>query len=336
VIGPTPRASITEERQALLMLDAGEMTGKSPAEARTGLQLPEATAQRAFLMAIRHRPSFVKEVSSEGLRRAVIGLLRESHISGLRLEPISQSQDLWLVHAGDDTHAPMLLSVIATKTRVGIQIVDRINGVRDRLSSPKAVIVTRSYFTSDVTRRYGALSERMELVDYDRLFGTLSDVGWTAQNPGFLTCPVANRPKHCVFISYSRLRRDFAVWLYNKLHGWGYDCFLDDISMKAGEVILSAISKAIEGVDAVLLCCSTESLGSTWVAAEIEYALKKEERRKRTILIPLDMDGALSKKTTRPELRDRLSVNFRDWRRTGDWSAALRKVRDAVDNAISA
>jgi HJR/Mrr/RecB family endonuclease len=52
---------------------------------------------------------------------------------------------------------------------VGLEIVDRLNGVRDREHADRAVVFTSSSFSTDVKRRYAASSKRVALVDFQRL-----------------------------------------------------------------------------------------------------------------------------------------------------------------------
>jgi hypothetical protein len=330
--GPA-RANLDEPRQALLLLDTHELAfGNDLDQARAGVRLPASQTDRAFLSALRQHPDYLDRLKQVGFQRTVMGLLREAHSSYLRIEAISGHDDLWAVHAGEPGRGTMLVAMRpGSEGTIDLQVVDRVNGVRDRRAATKAVIVTQSFFSSTVTREYGGLTERMELVDFDRLKGMLLDTGWTSQEPGFLVCPLAERPRCSTFISYSHKTRPFAVWLYNRLQSWHYRCFLDQVDMIPGEVILPALQKAVSAADSILLCCSREALESRWVQQEIKFAIEREQKESRTLLIPLDIDDALEKSQGFPELRDRLRVDFRAWTPTEPCNASLRKVRQALD-----
>jgi len=57
---------------------------------------------------------------------------------------------------------------------VGIEIVDRINGVRDREAADRAVIITTSSFSAEAVNRYNAASNRVTIIDYERLVDFLA------------------------------------------------------------------------------------------------------------------------------------------------------------------
>jgi TIR domain/Restriction endonuclease len=332
-------ATLSEARRALLFLDAHDAAFSTLEQARTGTRLPARQFDKLFLESVRKHPQHVARMGTVGLERTVHALLQEAHLSEISVRPLAEGNGLWLVTAAGDERERMLLAVQpgASET-LGLHVVDRINGVRDRNMITKAVIVTRSSFTHDVLHSYAGYQDRIELVDYDRLMGTLVDAGWTSHVPGFLTLPVANRPRRSVFISFSYANRDFAVWLYNRLHGWGFHCFLDDVDLRAGEVILSALQAAISGVDAVVLCCSQKALESLWVRAEIEYATSREKAEGNTIIIPLDMDGALARIDTIkgvPDymlaLRSRLGINFQGWTAIKPYDTELEKLRRSIE-----
>ena len=336
---PGPAAAYLDEpRQALLLLDTHELAFSSGLDqARAGVRLPAPQIERAFLSALRQHPDYLKRLKQVGFERTVMGLLREAHSSDLRIETISERQGLWAVHSEVPGHGAMLLATrLGSDGTTDLQVVDRVNGIRDRRTVTKAVVVTQSFFSSSVTQEYGGLTERMELVDFDRLKGMLLDNGWTSREPGFLMCPLAERPPTSAFISFSHKTRLFAVWLYNRLQGWGYRCFLDQVDLKPGEVILPALKKALASVDSILLCCSKEALDSHWVQKEIEFAVEREQQEGRTLVIPLDLDDALERSENFSELKERLRVDFKDWSPAKPCNASLRKVRKALDERSGA
>jgi hypothetical protein len=328
-------ASLGEQRFNLLLLDASDVAFEQAKEARTGTMLPRDSLDAAFLAALRRRPEMITQLRAIGIERSVLALLNEASQDPVALDPILPDSGLWLARSKSDDRASMLVAVDTNPAgQMGLHLVDRINGIRDRNMSPKAVIVTRSHFSADVTEQYGALSHRMELVDFDRLSGMLRDAGWTSESPGFLISPVKAKPRHKVFISYSWRQHDFAVWLYNRFHGWSYSCFLDRVDLNPGDVILSAVKEALDGTDAVLLCCSQDSLKSKWVAAEIDYCLEHEKATGRTILIPILVDNTRFPQPL-ASLRERLAADCRSWRSDAGSGEALGKIRAAVDKTIA-
>jgi hypothetical protein len=332
-------AHLSDARRALLFLDANDAVFATLEQARSGTRLPARQVDKIFLDSVRQHPEHLMRLGQVGLERTLHALLQEAHLDEVSMRAVDGASGLYLVEARGEERGTLLLSVQRDATeKLGLHIVDRINGVRDRKMLGKAVVVTRSSFTDDVFHSYAGFQDRMQLVDFDRLKGMVEDAGWTKHETGFLTLPVAERPRSIVFISYSHTNRDFARWLYNRIHGWGLFCVFDDVDLRAGEVILSALQRAIGGADAVLLCCSQKALESPWVRAEIEYATQREKDEGKTIIVPLDLDGALSKVDALPGvpdymlvLRERLAVDFRGWKPNEPSAAELSKIRKALE-----
>ena len=103
------------------------------------------------------------------------------------------------------------------------------------------------------------------------------------------------------FISHAHADKVLAKRLCNDLQAAGIRCWLDDHQILPSDRLLESIDKGIRTWDKVLLCCSEASLTSHWVNAEIDEALKNEERlwkgrSKRVLaLIPINLDGYLFK-----------------------------------------
>ena len=103
------------------------------------------------------------------------------------------------------------------------------------------------------------------------------------------------------FISYCREDTTFAQRLRGLLEARGITCFLDVREMPIGGDPHDEVIRAIDRSDKVLLCASKHIQRSWWVDCEIETAFTKEQRlmeergEKVLILVPLDLDGYLSK-----------------------------------------
>jgi len=175
--GPA-RAVLSAERSALLFLDAHDAIFATLDQARTGIQMPARELDQIFLQALRTQPEHLSMLRQVGFERTVRALLQEAHLNEIHATPLAESQGLWLVTARGDERGQMLVSIESEPgQRVGLQLVDRVNGMRDRKRADKAVILTRSSFTDDVVHDYAGRQDRIQLVDYDRLLGTLTDAG---------------------------------------------------------------------------------------------------------------------------------------------------------------
>jgi TIR domain-containing protein len=333
--GPTADVALGKSRTDMLLLDTYEAVFCGPRQARSGMQLPADSLDAAFLEALRANPQHLAQLKTVGLERTILGILNERAGDAVHLERLGPDANLLLARPRGGGRGAMLLYVEpSTSDVVNINVVDRINGIRDRDSVTKAAIVTRSHFSADAEKAYQGRSDRMELVDFDRLSGLLTDGGWIAHSSNYLALPVAERPPHAVFISYNQHQRPFAKWLHDRLHGWQYNCFLDQVDMAPGDIILSGVQKALEGADVVVLCCSSSALASKWVQTEIGICLEKEKRSGRKILIPVRLDdsrfdGELA------ALNDRVTLDFRGWERwrPGD-DDGLAGLIGAIDGVI--
>ncbi|HEY6407880.1 MAG TPA: TIR domain-containing protein [Ktedonobacteraceae bacterium] len=105
-----------------------------------------------------------------------------------------------------------------------------------------------------------------------------------AQNPiEYYTC----------FISYSSKDQAFAERLYDDLQRKGVRCWFAPEDMKTGDKIRHRIDESIRLYDKLLLVLSEQSIASTWVEHEVEMALAKEQKVKRTVLFPIRLDTAI-------------------------------------------
>jgi len=152
----------------------------------------------------------------------------------------------------------------------------------------------------------------------------------------------ASAPRHyySAFISYSHSDQRFARALYDVLQDRGVRCWLDVAKLKVGARILDTVNDAIRSHDKVLLCCSSTSLGSSWVDDEITIAVERERSERRLVLIPLNLDGALFRWQGAPaaRLRDRLAADFTGWEEDGSrFAAEVEKLAEALqhDNRIA-
>lgn len=184
------RATLSTRRRDLLLLDAYEVAFSAEWQARTGTIMPAGELDRAFIGTLRRQPERLAALEKVGFQRTVLALLNEANATAVKLDQLGDDGGLWLVRPAGGEAAAMLLSIDPhADGSVGIEVVDRINGIRDRSLVSKAAIVTRSTFRSDVHRAYGALTRRMELVDYDRLAGMLADAGWVLPYTGLPRLP---------------------------------------------------------------------------------------------------------------------------------------------------
>src|SRR5205807_633320 len=92
------------------------------------------------------------------------------------------------------------------------------------------------------------------------------------------------------FISYSSKDQGFTERLYADLQSKGVRCWFAPEDMKIGDKIRQRIDETIRLYDKLLLVLSEYSVASEWVEFEVEAALEKERKEKRTVLFPIRLD----------------------------------------------
>lgn len=147
--------------------------------------------------------------------------------------------------------------------------------------------------------------------------------------PSILSDPIQF---YSCFISYSSKNQLFADSLYADLQDKGVRCWLASEDLKIGEKLWVGIDQSIGLHDKLLLVLSKHSVGSEWVEQEVETALARERREKRTILFPIRLDDSVMKiETGWPALikNSRNIGDFRKWRSPEAYQKAFdRLLRD--------
>lgn len=95
------------------------------------------------------------------------------------------------------------------------------------------------------------------------------------------------------FISYSSKDEAFVRQLYSDLQSKGVRCWFAPEDLKIGDRIRPRIDESIRLYNKLLLVLSEHSVASNWVEHEVEMALAKEYKEKRTVLFPVRLDTAI-------------------------------------------
>jgi len=101
-----------------------------------------------------------------------------------------------------------------------------------------------------------------------------------------------NRPIqfYSCFISYSHKDENFAKRLYADMQSEGIRCWYAPEDLKIGDKIRPRIDEAIRLHEKLLIILSENSVESEWVEHEVETAIAKEAKEKRTVLFPIKLD----------------------------------------------
>jgi hypothetical protein len=135
---------------------------------------------------------------------------------------------------------------------------------------------------------------------------------------------------HSCFISYAHQDEDLTYRLNADLQNKGVRCWFAPHDMKIGDNIRPRIDEAIHLQDKLLLILSEHSVASDWVEHEVETALARERRDKRTILFPIRLDEAIleHKHTGWPALvqNERHIGDFTGWKEHDHYQAAFNQL----------
>lgn len=138
---------------------------------------------------------------------------------------------------------------------------------------------------------------------------------------------------HSCFISYAHQDDDLARRLHADLQDKGVRCWFAPHDMRTGDKIRPRVDEAIHLQDKLLLILSEHSVNSDWVEHEVETALAREHRDKRTILFSIRMDNAILEHEytgwTALVHNERHIGDFTGWKDHGRYQAAFeRMMRD--------
>jgi len=93
-----------------------------------------------------------------------------------------------------------------------------------------------------------------------------------------------------VFLSHSTSDKGFVRRLAASLTAYGIDSWIDEAEIHYGESLISRISESIKKIDLVLAVISRNSIDSSWVRKELEWALTREIKSRRIVVIPILVD----------------------------------------------
>jgi len=129
------------------------------------------------------------------------------------------------------------------------------------------------------------------------------------------------RRQYGVFISHTRVDKEFARRLAHDLEFLGLSVWFDEWELRVGDSILDRISDGIEKSQWMIVVLSPEALTSEWVKRELRDGLTKEIGTKTVFVLP-----ALYRRVTPPSfLRDKFYADF-----TGSYEKGLALLRDRL------
>ncbi len=241
----------------------------------TGADLTSATLHKAKLF-----QSFLNRTNLSG--------------AGLREANLTQTTFRWPILDEADFSQAVVASTIFS--RVDLRLVKGLDAMKHRGPSTigfDTIIQSQGRIPEIFLRNAGVPDSIIEAIP--SLIGSLRPID-------FYSC----------FISYSSKDQKLAERLYGDLQSKGVRCWFAPEDLKIGAKIRSSIDESIHLYDKLLLVLSQHSVASQWVEQEVETALEKERREKRTVLFPIRLDKAV------------MDIE-------GGWPALIRNTRNIGD-----
>jgi hypothetical protein len=93
-----------------------------------------------------------------------------------------------------------------------------------------------------------------------------------------------------VFISHNSKDKPFVRRLAQSLNNHNISCWIDEAEIRLGDSLVSKISSAIEDIDLIVAVISNNSVYSKWVRQELDWAMTKEIKGNRIVVIPIIID----------------------------------------------
>jgi hypothetical protein len=103
---------------------------------------------------------------------------------------------------------------------------------------------------------------------------------------------LARRLTPRVFLSHNWEDKSTARLLASRLYGRGIGVWLDEAEIKLGDSLIQKIRAGLDEVDYVVALLSQKSLGSTWVAKELDVAMNQEIENRRVKVLPVRLDDS--------------------------------------------
>ncbi len=232
--------------------------------------------------------------------------LRRADLSGAELSNLSISRS-------------DLAGANFTRARMGFTIFAELD-----LSEVIGLETTRHDFPSSVGIEVIYLSDRKIPREFLRRIGT---------PPKLISLLIGRKNKlkiHSGFISHSSKDKRFCERLHKDLRARNIRLWYFSEDAKWGEPVWGEIDRSIKIYDKLIVVCSKNSLTSGPVLREIERALNREDKERKSILFPITIDSYVFEEWEHPRKLDVLAKvvgDFRGWNRSAaKYGAAFKKL----------
>jgi len=183
-----------------LFLDTFSIIENSELRKREARDIFISPAEIALLDILRKNPDLLHNFSAREFEVVASIMLTNMGFSKVRLSRFvtDTGYDIFAIYfVGDSEYSVVIEVKKYNQQNVGLEIVDRLNGVRDRMGADKGIVITTSSFSSDSRRLYRYNNSKIALVDFEKLQDILtsSSMQWKMTPSGLWTLPSTNCPE---------------------------------------------------------------------------------------------------------------------------------------------
>lgn len=174
---PATGGSFTNINFDALFLDSFSVIENSELKKRTERDILISDAEHSIIKIVSGNPELLFNFKPRDFEVFVAHMLTEIGFSNVRLSRYCKDggYDIYAIYCEGDSEYSVVVEVKHyVGHKVGISIVDRINGVRDRLNDDKCMIVTTSSFSSDAINAYRCQNSKVALIDFENIIEILN------------------------------------------------------------------------------------------------------------------------------------------------------------------
>ena len=134
-----------------------------------------------------------------------------------------------------------------------------------------------------------------------------------------------------VFLSYRSASRPWVMNLYDVLNANGHKVFLDQVVLRAGDLLIQSLEEGLKQSQAGVLVYSSDSGDSSWVRREYETMERRADEDPDFAFVPVSLDD-----TELPEFaRNRIFLEFSEYPDGPNGGVLLRLLHAVVGKPLS-
>jgi hypothetical protein len=178
----------------MLLLDSFSVLENSEVRRRESVDVVLGFSEQSVLDVVSKHTDLMTRFSPRAFEVFCGYMLSDLGFHGVKVSRYSQDDgyDIYAVCCDGNEQFTVLVEVkYYSRHSVGLAIIDRLNGVRDRRKVDKGIVITTSSISASARRKYGHGNRKIALVDYDALQNILISRGsqWKVTPSGLWSLP---------------------------------------------------------------------------------------------------------------------------------------------------